>query len=153
MTIEQICPRRSESVFGLRKEKADTWREDDTCSYCGSVNPDTLMTRLEAGDIEIGPTDKSYKIYVHNAGGAAFKQTYRDCYEQPRTGKAKEPKCTGPDDCSHWVTREINDTKFYFQHLSAEQRTKFIEIYNAKRMKIGYPGHFYVLPFFCAAGL
>ena len=39
--------------------------------------------------------------------------------------------------------------KFYFQHLSPEQQNKFIELYNAKKMKLGYPGHFYSRPFFC----
>lgn len=39
--------------------------------------------------------------------------------------------------------------KFYYQHLSDEQRARFIELVNDGTMKIGYPGHFYVLPFFC----
>ena len=99
-----------------------TWRDDDTCSYCGSLNPDTLMSRIEAGDVEIGPTDKNYKIYVSNSGGEDFKQTYRNCPE--------DSNCTGPDDCTHWVTRETSRTKFYFQHLSEEQMIRFIELLN-----------------------
>lgn len=143
--MSHICPRRSESAFD-RREGADRWRNDDTCSWCGSLNPDILMARLEAADIEIGPTDKSYKIYVRNVGGAMFKQTYRDCYARAGTSK---PECTGPDDCAHWVTRDTDQTKFYFQHLSPEQQTRFIEFYNSKQMKLGYPGNFYVRPFFC----
>lgn len=38
--------------------------------------------------------------------------------------------------------------KFYYQHLSAEQRREFIDLYNDNTMKVGYPGYFYVLPFF-----
>ena len=38
--------------------------------------------------------------------------------------------------------------KFYFQHLSAEQRREFVALLNAKAFPVGYPGHFYVLPFF-----
>lgn len=38
--------------------------------------------------------------------------------------------------------------KFYFQHLSDEQMTRFIELLNAKKINIGYPGYFYTLPFF-----
>ena len=40
--------------------------------------------------------------------------------------------------------------KFYFQHFTLEDRMRFIEIYNTKprNFTIGYPGHFYVLPFF-----
>lgn len=39
--------------------------------------------------------------------------------------------------------------KFYFQHLSEEGRTRFVELANSKRMRLAFPGHFYVLPFFC----
>lgn len=38
--------------------------------------------------------------------------------------------------------------KFYFQHLSEEQMREFIDLLNARRLNIGYPGHFYVLPYF-----
>lgn len=40
------------------------------------------------------------------------------------------------------------NSKFYFQHLSLEEKHKFIELYNDKTMKLEYPGDFYVLPFF-----
>lgn len=39
--------------------------------------------------------------------------------------------------------------KFYYQHLSIEQRREFVECLNDKRMVLGDPGHFYRLPFFC----
>lgn len=38
--------------------------------------------------------------------------------------------------------------KFYFQHLSLEDRERFIQLYNSKEMKLGYPGYFYRLPYF-----
>lgn len=119
----------------------DDWRADLTCTYCGSLDPDVLMARLEAGDIELEPTDKSYKVYVRNAGGEVFHQTYRDCPPNNR--------CAGPEACEHWVTRERDGTKFYFYHLSDEQRNRFIELYNLKQMKLTFPGRFYTLPFFC----
>lgn len=40
------------------------------------------------------------------------------------------------------------EQKFYFQHLSVEERHRFIGLMNEKRLKLGLPGHFYVLPFF-----
>jgi hypothetical protein len=40
-------------------------------------------------------------------------------------------------------------SKFYFQHLSEDQRNEFITAYNDHIITIGYPGYFYVLPFFC----
>lgn len=53
----------------------------------------------------------------------------------------------------HWVKVEprmaTTHAKFYFQHLSPEQRTRFVELINERKMKVGMPGHFYVLPFFC----
>lgn len=133
------CPRRIEGPFLLPDE--DCWRDDGTCSYCGSLDPDMLMARLEVGDVEVGPTDKSYKIYVKNEGGHAFKMSFRSC--------PKDATCQAPTDCTHWVTEDRVTTKFYFQHLSDAQKNRFIELYNDKKMKIGYPGHFYVRPFFC----
>lgn len=40
--------------------------------------------------------------------------------------------------------------KFYFQHLDEDQKRGFIERLNERKVNIGYPGHFYVLPYFCA---
>ena len=128
----------------------DTYRADDSCSYCGSLNPDILMARIEAGDVELGPTDKSYKVYIENKGGAGFKQSYRDCVPDKSVidGKEVTTKCTGPDTCTHWTTRERSSTKFYFQHLSEDQKKRFVELLNEKKIRIGAPGHFYTKPFF-----
>lgn len=41
-----------------------------------------------------------------------------------------------------------NRAKFYFPHLSPEQQDQFIELHNSRQMQIGYPGHFYVPPYF-----
>lgn len=51
------CPRRALSGD-------DTWRSDHTCSYCGSFNPTALLARLEEETVELGPTDKNYKLYL-----------------------------------------------------------------------------------------
>ena len=86
------CPRRSESHFGSSITFArdnDYDPSDDTCQYCGSLNPDTLMARLEVGDVMLGATDKNYKVYVENSGGSPFKQSYRDCpKDKEMTGAA-----------------------------------------------------------------
>jgi len=103
------------------------------------------MARLEAGDIELGPTDKSYKVYVHNLGGEQFKQSYR-IDEPSKPGEIMKD----PMDQSHWVweTRLRDECKFYFQHLSDEQRQRFVELLNDKKLKLSYPGYFYRMPFF-----
>jgi len=144
ITEQQTCPRRFEDGREpLHGEGPDSWRADQTCTYCGSLHPDVFMERAEAGDVRLSPTDKDYKVYVGNQGGAAFAMTYRkDC--------RGAPTCTGPDDCTHWVTEERQETKFYFQHLSEAQQRRFVELHNAKppRLHLDYPGHFYRLPFF-----
>ena len=56
-----------------------------------------------------------------------------------------------PTDKSYKAYVGAHDGKFYFQHLSVDERKKFIELYNAKTMRMGYPGQFYVLPFFVKA--
>lgn len=38
--------------------------------------------------------------------------------------------------------------KFYFQHFNEKDKLKFVDLYNLKKMKVGYPGYFYVKPFF-----
>lgn len=118
MSNPEFCPRAVEngggpnSPFNSPYNGEMTWREDDTCSYCGSLNPATFMARLEAGDVELTPTDKNYKVYADGAGLRGH-------------------------------------SKFYFQHLNEEQKQRFIELYNERKLKMAYPGHFYVLPFFC----
>lgn len=138
------CPRRM-SDWGPwnRAEGLDKYRDSDhSCTFCGSLDPDVLMARLEAGDVELGPTDKSYKVYVRNLGGEKFKQSYRGS------------NCPGGEDPTKWVwtTREQDETKFYFQHLSREQKLRFIELLNERKLRLGYPGHFYTRPFFISFG-
>lgn len=117
--------------------------EDGTCDYCGSWDADDLMARLEAGTVILGPTDKSYKVYLTNAGGAPFKQSARRC--------PKDATCKGPGDCTHYETRETDSAKFYFQHLSEAQMRRFVELLNERKLKID-GGGFYVRPFFITFG-
>lgn len=39
--------------------------------------------------------------------------------------------------------------KFYFQHLDDRQKNDFVDLLNAQKVLLGYPGRFYVPPFFC----
>lgn len=43
-----------------------------------------------------------------------------------------------------------SNAKFYFQHFSQEQKERFVQLYNEKKISLDSPGHFYVLPFFMA---
>lgn len=139
------CPRAIEDGRGdMPVPEYATKKTDGVCWYCGSWSADDLMARLETGTVQIVPTDKNYKIYLRNDGGAAFVRSLRDC---PRGSK-----CSGPNECEHWVTREVEQPKFYFQHLSHDQKLRFIELLNEKRVKfVGNEG-FYVRPFFISYG-
>lgn len=135
MTEKQICPRASEDSVVLSSLHPPfngemVWREDNTCSYCGSLHPDVFMARLEAGDVELTPTDKSYKVYVYNDGGELFNRIVK-----PGEG--------------NWLSEWQDRVKFYFQHLNRDQQRRFIELVNEGKVKIAFPGYFYVLPFFC----
>lgn len=136
-----VCPRSEGSSLRNVFPEGDVWEIDGSCSWCGSLHPDILMARLRAGDVSINPTDKSYKIYVLNKGGEQFKQAYREC--------PADSGCVDHKHCTHWVERSVDQTKFYFQHLSQEQREEFIQLYNDGKIQMGYPGYFYTLPFFC----
>ena len=95
------------------------------------------MARVEAGDVELVPTDKNYKVYVHNKGGEKFKFSH--------SGRMDD--LAGKWSCT---TEERNETKFYFQHLSEPQMKRFVELLNEKKLNIGEPGYFYRRPFFIA---
>lgn len=92
------CPRRAESHIGSSPALArdnDYSADGDACYYCGSLNPDTFMARLEAGDILLGSTDKNYKVYVSGRGlhsckfyfqhlGDAQRQRFIELYNERR---------------------------------------------------------------------
>lgn len=58
-----VCPRQSSAG------PEAFWSRDQTCSCCGSLSEDFLLGRLDTATIVLGPTDKSYKVYVENSGG------------------------------------------------------------------------------------
>lgn len=73
MSEKFTCPRAVEDVavspvfkFGTEHE----WRPDSTCSYCGSLSEDRFFHAVEELGLEVTPTDKSYKAYVHGLGGS-----------------------------------------------------------------------------------
>lgn len=166
MTDEHLCPRREEGVPAFARETKDHWYDRDgypCCSYCGSLNPDRFMECAEAG-VEIGPTDKSYKVYIDlpdpKAGELKITGTANGD-TPPGTGwtaattadfaEYYEGRTPPADNNLRWVLRTPRQSvhgKFYFQHLSDAQQTRFIELINARTLVIGFPGRFYVLPFF-----
>jgi hypothetical protein len=138
------------------------WRDDGTCSYCGSLSPEQFFAAIDAG-CELGPTDKNYKVYVDRPdprageptiyGSANFKPEYGDGWiEVTSENIGTLPTEVMRPQIGQWVQvsprSATRHDKFYFQHLNEDERTRFVELFNAKALNIGYPGHFYTLPFF-----
>ena len=91
----------------------DHWREDGTCSYCGSMSPEGLFEAIGCG-AELGPTDKNYKVYVN-----------------------------GGDRIVQGGARGSFGGKLYTVHLNRANAARLRELLLAGKVKIGYPGHFY----------
>jgi hypothetical protein len=158
----QPCPRQTnEATMSVQLAHQSHWREDGTCSYCGSLSPDQFFEAIAKG-AEFGPTDKNYKVYVarpdpdagkpwiysvapHKPDGDGWIEVTADNIESL-------PKADWRDLLGKWVRVSPKSAtrrdKFYFQHLNEDERKRFIELLNAKALKIGDPGYFYRLPFF-----
>lgn len=67
MSTILMCPRRNEVANPY--SASDHWREDDTCSFCGSLNPELILEWMRTGQCSLGPTDKSYKVYIKKTDG------------------------------------------------------------------------------------
>lgn len=152
------CPVSAEQHANIKTY----WREDGTCSYCGSISSDLFFQCIETG-CEVIPTDKNYKVYVKIANpkvgeprivaSANFKPN--DNYELVTTENISNypiPIAYRNDYIGKWIQLdkepELTQVKFYFEHLSEEDKQKFVALLNKKNIKLGYPGHFYVLPYF-----
>ena len=69
------CPRRDEAgaMPTRHDEQPDGWRTDPlgpSCTFCGSLHPDTFLAAIETGH-ELIPTDKNYKAYVRSGSTEA----------------------------------------------------------------------------------
>lgn len=42
----------------------------------------------------------------------------------------------------------IKHGKAYFQHFTKEDKQRFVDLFNAHKIDVGFPGHVYTLPFF-----
>ncbi len=173
-TQRHTCPRRM-SDWGPweRTEELDEWRPGTSfvgherderfryCSFCGSIDPDSFMQRIEEGWVA-GPTDKNYKTYLGEPRSKEELAARRVRWLESGFAKvlARALRAEGKTDEEIEVELEkdwqkeaalVGDHdvgKFYYQHLSPEQAERFVELLNAGRMRIGYPGHFYRLPYF-----
>lgn len=162
---KHYCPRRDESpnpsAYGDGSATPDSWyrrygrKGPRSCTYCGSLHPDDFMDVVRTGSGKIGPTDKNYKVYV-TIPTLLYTPTSTFTNHDGKKVVQKLPKTPAT-------------LKFYFQHLSEDDRREFVDEYNRRpvtnelpdgtveevgdstmngKMKIGYPGYLYVKPFF-----
>ncbi len=157
------CPRSGESARLLRKEHRDHWFMRDgyrSCSYCGSMHPEDLFAAIDAGTAAISGTDKNYKIYVDMPAKMGGKAIYSSCsHETPGYTLLTTELCDqhGLDSYARehyvgsWVKIEDRSPKvhlkFYYQHLDEAGQDRFIEAFNAKKLKLNSFG-LYVAPYF-----
>ncbi len=123
------------------------------------MSPERFFECVEAGN-ELVPTDKNYKVYVRHPNPIAGKITIRQSanyqpgpdWIEATPEVCKQYDWTPGEGGPYWVLPSpegpIETGKFYFQHLDEAGQVRFIELLNAKRVKLAYPGHFYVAPFF-----
>jgi hypothetical protein len=155
-----VCGRQTESHFGdFGLTPQAYWRKDGTCSYCGSLSPAELFAAIDAG-AELGPTDKSYKLYVtvpHPQAGETIRvgsssgPTFNRNGDLNIADATDEEKATGRyERISMGTAPATRQAKFYFQHFDEADCQRFIDLLNAKKLNLGVPGYFYARPFFIA---
>lgn len=170
---KQTCPRRMSDLGPWpREEGQDTWTTGHglvgqaavgrSCSFCGSLDPDRFMELVREGWI-VGPTDKSYKAYLARPLSederADRKARWLDGFTAEEIRAAAGARGESPEQYKAGLEAVYDsqvapleggstEAKFYFQHLSEDQCREFVWLYNARQIQVGYPGRFYVLPFF-----
>lgn len=103
------------------------------CAQCGSVSGDAFMEYVREGHVVHG-SDKNYKAYLEKDTG-----TPHETEEYTYTN----------GDYSHTGTQAkqgtgIQHAKFYYQHLSSEQRNEFVQLWNNRTLN----HMIYVMPYF-----
>ena len=169
MTEHHTCPRRM-SDFGPweRKEGLDEYTKGHGlvgqhrgCNFCGSMHPDDFMQAVRDG-LEIGPTDKSYKLYVKgipypepdalrivssSTGPGQGLTAYKDLSRAEKKAVRVEYKGRRryPEDYKEGYYHLIPwgptvEGKFYTAHLSQEQGWEFDGLWREHKINWGYPG-------------
>lgn len=102
---------------------------------------------------EMGPWEREEGMDRFKKGGglAGQEMSCSFCGSMPPEDfmqAVRDGKEIGPTDKNYKAYVGSTEGKFYYQHLDEEQRKEFIDLLNQRKVNIGYPGHFYILPFF-----
>lgn len=104
----------------------------------------TCMRRMS----EFGPWERAQNLDEWKfRDGHRYCSFCGSCHPDDALSRLKDGEEAGPTDKNYKMYLGSRD-KVYFQHFSEEQMKAFIELYNSKAMKVGYPGYFYNPPFF-----
>lgn len=165
---EDNCPRATD-LWSKYDQTIRFHGNPEKCSYCGSLSETAFLEAIEAG-CKVIQTDKIYKAYVMMPNPIAGKTTVCAMSNHRQEGwieVTEENLGTLPWDrwcgegrepdkkwIGQWVSMspegERTQEKFYFMHLCEESMKKFVALLNEKKINIGYPGYFYVTPYFIA---
>jgi hypothetical protein len=171
---ELWCPRRAEAPN--RVPGPDRWRNTPalvdasaaagpTCSYCGSLEPGRFLDLIEAGWL-LEATAKDYKAYLHRRLSeqeiAQRQQDWLAGTVAQAVRRVEEAAGKTPDEIDLLLARRWEkergdwaatcaEAKMYYQHLSVEQKRRFIELFNNRTMQFTRLGRFTVDPYFCVA--
>lgn len=159
-------------------ERADPYDIAPTCSYCGSVSPEVLFAAIEAGHelgptdkgyklyLEL-PNDMpgAKRVNGSSSGGDQSRPplwgTNNGGYwvrrQDMNVGERELAIACGmhraeDDGRDGWINfgpaGPIKHGKFYFQHFSADDRARFLDLHNEQKIALGYPGYLYAKPYF-----
>jgi hypothetical protein len=135
MTSEEYwCPRRAE-IGGSRTYGPDKLDRNTGCSYCGSTHPDVFMEIARGNEAgELGPTDKSYKVYVTGTPTPGQRKFYFQHLNEEQMREFVDLYNARP-------RRQYSDEDRSFTQAEGTG------------MLISYPGYFYASPYFMSPAL
>lgn len=166
MTTMHTCPRRMSEIGPWeRTEGLDEYRADHGmvgqpcgCTFCGSMPPGDFLDAVRAG-AEIGPTDKSYKLYIdlpnptpdklYVLGTSYQSQPMRDETWVAWDEMTAEQRAVAADYLRGDMHRPTHlkfgprpqlNAKFYTPHLSPQQSAEFWQLWQSGQVNWGYPG-------------
>jgi hypothetical protein len=157
----QPCPRQvHEATLPSQRTHASHWRDDGTCSYCGSLHPEALLGAIEGGTALLGGTDKNYVDLPNPTPDAPvigmstnMQLTPEQASAQgylPADDAARRTWGLSPHTTFYKLSTQgpYLHRKFYLQHFDAGQQQRFVDLYNAKRLQFRNGDGLYVIPFF-----
>ena len=117
----QPCPRIGDIPDIFKVDRETFWKDEGTCSGCGSLSPELFFKSIEDGAV-LTPTDKDYKVYVDTA-------------QAPLVGAVRK---------FYFYHLTKDEMKKFVSLCNTEGAVKF----KSPASPFKRPGGFYVLPFF-----